>query len=276
MPYVPEAQGSLPRAPTHGTYAVRVPASGVPFVPRAVAPQVAAHGLRLARAGRGGDGRARRVGRALGRARDTAARARLRAAATAVRALHRHPNSPPNANPNQLCEHSTVTLTRANPDPNPDPNPNPNPNQVRALHRHLRGTHPARGRRTGPRVRLPALRAGHQPPLTAAAAARGLAGGHAGPGPRLRRPRLPHRRAARRRGAHRHRTRPVVRRRRPGCRPPRGEGGRGRRRYDGAARLARAGQPVGGGRAGGGRPRARRVAPGAEERRGGARLLRGG
>ena len=30
VPYVPEAQGSLPRGPTHCTYAVRVPASSVP------------------------------------------------------------------------------------------------------------------------------------------------------------------------------------------------------------------------------------------------------
>ena len=29
---LPEAQGSSPRGPTHGTYAVRVPASGVPYV----------------------------------------------------------------------------------------------------------------------------------------------------------------------------------------------------------------------------------------------------
>ena len=34
--YVPEAQGSLPRGAQYGTYAVRVPASGVPYVPRTV------------------------------------------------------------------------------------------------------------------------------------------------------------------------------------------------------------------------------------------------
>eukprot|EP00964_Phaeocystis_antarctica_P064969 scaffold39126_cov66-Phaeocystis_antarctica.AAC.6 len=157
----PRRRAALPWGPTRGTYAVRVPALGVPFVPRAVAPQVAAHGLRLARADCGGDRRTRGVGRALGRARDTAARPRLRAAAPAVRALHRH----------------------------------------------LRGAHPARGRRTGPRLRLPALRAGHQPALAAAAAARGLAGGRAGPGPRLGGRRLRHRRATRRRGAHHHRAR---------------------------------------------------------------------
>ena len=31
----------MPRGPTHGTCAVRVPASGVPYVPHTVAPQVA-------------------------------------------------------------------------------------------------------------------------------------------------------------------------------------------------------------------------------------------
>ena len=31
--YAPKAQGSLPRCPTHCTYAARVPASGVPYVP---------------------------------------------------------------------------------------------------------------------------------------------------------------------------------------------------------------------------------------------------
>ena len=34
--HVPEAQGSLPRDLTHGTYAARAPASGVPYVPRTV------------------------------------------------------------------------------------------------------------------------------------------------------------------------------------------------------------------------------------------------
>ena len=34
------AQGSLPLGPTHCTYAVHVPASGVPYVACAVAPQV--------------------------------------------------------------------------------------------------------------------------------------------------------------------------------------------------------------------------------------------
>ena len=36
MLYVPEAQGSLPRGATHCEYVVRVPASGVPYVPRTV------------------------------------------------------------------------------------------------------------------------------------------------------------------------------------------------------------------------------------------------
>ena len=43
MLYVLEAQGSLPLGPAHCTYAVRVPASGVPYVPRTVAPQAAGH-----------------------------------------------------------------------------------------------------------------------------------------------------------------------------------------------------------------------------------------
>ena len=38
MLYVPEAQGSLPRGATHCTYAVRVPTSAVPYVPRTVVP----------------------------------------------------------------------------------------------------------------------------------------------------------------------------------------------------------------------------------------------
>ena len=40
VPYVPKAQGSLSRGATHCTYGIRVPASGVPYVPRTVAPQV--------------------------------------------------------------------------------------------------------------------------------------------------------------------------------------------------------------------------------------------
>jgi len=32
--YAPKAQGSLPRCPTHCTYAARVPTSGVPYAPR--------------------------------------------------------------------------------------------------------------------------------------------------------------------------------------------------------------------------------------------------
>ena len=36
--YVPEAQGSLPRVGQHCTYAARVPAAGVPYVPHTVAP----------------------------------------------------------------------------------------------------------------------------------------------------------------------------------------------------------------------------------------------
>ena len=39
---VPEAQSSLPRGGGYRTYAVRVPASGVLYVPRTVAPQVGA------------------------------------------------------------------------------------------------------------------------------------------------------------------------------------------------------------------------------------------
>ena len=39
-----EAEG-VPPSNTHGTYAVRVPAPGVPYVPRTVAAQVALHGL---------------------------------------------------------------------------------------------------------------------------------------------------------------------------------------------------------------------------------------
>ena len=38
--HIPEAQGSLPPGPHYCTYAVRVPASGVPYVPCSVAPQV--------------------------------------------------------------------------------------------------------------------------------------------------------------------------------------------------------------------------------------------
>ena len=38
--YAPEAQGSLPRASHCSPNAIRVPAAGVPYVPRAVAPQV--------------------------------------------------------------------------------------------------------------------------------------------------------------------------------------------------------------------------------------------
>ena len=39
--YVPEAQGSLPReGAQYERCAVRLPASGVPYVPRTVAPQV--------------------------------------------------------------------------------------------------------------------------------------------------------------------------------------------------------------------------------------------
>ena len=34
VPYAPKAQGSLPRGSTYCTYAVRVPASNVPHVPR--------------------------------------------------------------------------------------------------------------------------------------------------------------------------------------------------------------------------------------------------
>ena len=37
--YVPDAQGGLPQGPTYCTYGVRVPASGVGYVPRTVAPQ---------------------------------------------------------------------------------------------------------------------------------------------------------------------------------------------------------------------------------------------
>ena len=37
--YIPEAQGNWPRGAERCTYAVRVPASGVPYVPRTVAPQ---------------------------------------------------------------------------------------------------------------------------------------------------------------------------------------------------------------------------------------------
>ena len=39
--YVPEAQGGLPPGTTYSTYWVRVPASGVGYVPCTVAPQVA-------------------------------------------------------------------------------------------------------------------------------------------------------------------------------------------------------------------------------------------
>ena len=46
MLHVPEAQGSLAQGAAHCTYAVRVPAPAVPYVPRTVAPQVAfAHGM---------------------------------------------------------------------------------------------------------------------------------------------------------------------------------------------------------------------------------------
>ena len=44
MLYGPEAQGSLPRAITHCTYRVRLPAPGVTYVPRTVAPQVGGGG----------------------------------------------------------------------------------------------------------------------------------------------------------------------------------------------------------------------------------------
>ena len=53
--YLPEAQGSLPPgAPLahYCTYAVRVQASGVPYVPRTVAPQVLGAQSRAARPGR--------------------------------------------------------------------------------------------------------------------------------------------------------------------------------------------------------------------------------
>ena len=39
VPYAPGAQGSLPLGPTHCTPAVRVPAFGMPYVPRTVTPQ---------------------------------------------------------------------------------------------------------------------------------------------------------------------------------------------------------------------------------------------
>ena len=38
--HIPEAQGSLPPGPHYCTYAAHVPASGVPYVPCSVAPQV--------------------------------------------------------------------------------------------------------------------------------------------------------------------------------------------------------------------------------------------
>ena len=41
--YVPDAQGGLPPGPTYCTYGVRVPGSGVGYVPRTVAPQVVVH-----------------------------------------------------------------------------------------------------------------------------------------------------------------------------------------------------------------------------------------
>ena len=47
MPCVPAAQGSLPRGATHCTYAARVPASAVLYLPCTVAPHMQALAQKL-------------------------------------------------------------------------------------------------------------------------------------------------------------------------------------------------------------------------------------
>ena len=137
MLYVPEAQGIFSLGPTHCTYAVHVPASGVPYVPRTVAPQVAS-GMEI-NFSTWDSIKAQEQRTPAQRAVDEVAQLKLEIARREKALLSGDDTSDETAAPpgepaeGEVDGEVAPYDAHADPKPKPKPNPNPNPNQV-ALH----------------------------------------------------------------------------------------------------------------------------------------------
>ena len=137
MLYVPEAQGSFSLGPTHCTYAVRVPASGVPYVPRTVAPQVAS-GMEI-NFSTWDSIKVQEQRTPAQRAFDEVAQLKLEIARREKALLSGDDTSDETAAPpgepaeGEVDGEVAPYDAHADPKPKPKPKPNPNPNQV-ALH----------------------------------------------------------------------------------------------------------------------------------------------